>query len=81
MGSIKTYVSQVLQDSNGTYSSKRMVTVLAVVLITIGYIANLFWDYTVEQFMFESIMYIVIAGLGITGAEKFAPKAPVDDRI
>lgn len=76
MGSIKKYVSQVLQDSNGTYSSKRMVTVLAVVLITIGYIANLFWDYTVEQFMFESIMYIVIAGLGITGAEKFAPKSP-----
>ena len=81
MGSIKNYISQVLQDGSGTYSSKRMVTILAVLLVSVGYVANLFWDYTVEQFMFESMMYIVIAGLGITGAEKFAPKAPVDDRI
>ena len=81
MGSIKNYISQVLQDGSGTYSSKRMVTILAVILVAVGYVANLFWDYTVEQFMFESMMYIVIAGLGITGAEKFAPKAPVDDRI
>lgn len=78
MGSIKTYLSQVLQDGNGTYSSKRMVTTLATLLVAVGYIANLFWDYTVEQFMFESMMYIVIAGLGITGAEKFAPSKPVD---
>ena len=80
MNSIKKYLSQVLQDGSGSYSSKRMVTILATILVAVGYIANLFWDYTVEQFMFESMMYIVIAGLGITGAEKFAPKAPVDDR-
>jgi hypothetical protein len=40
--------------------------------------ANLFWDYTVDQFMFDAVMYIVIASLGITGAEKFAPKPPTD---
>lgn len=79
MGSIKNYLSQVLQDGGGTYSSKRMVTILATLLVAVGYVANLFWDYTVEQFMFESMMYIVIAGLGITGAEKFAPKKPVDE--
>lgn len=79
MGSIKKYISQVMQDGSGSYSSKRLVTMLATILVAVGYIANLFWDYTVEQFMFESMMYIVIAGLGITGAEKFAPKAPVDN--
>lgn len=68
-----------MQDGSGSYSSKRLVTMLATILVAVGYIANLFWDYTVEQFMFESMMYIVIAGLGITGAEKFAPKAPVDN--
>jgi hypothetical protein len=76
MNSIKKYFSQVMQDGSGTFSSKRLVTMLATILVAVGYIANLFWDYTVEQFMFESMMYIVIAGLGITGAEKFAPKSP-----
>lgn len=78
MGSVKNYLSQVLQDGSGSYSSKRLITLLATVLVAGGYIANMFWGYTVEQFMFESMMYIVIAGLGITGAEKFAPKAPVN---
>ena len=78
MSSIKKYISQVLQDGSGSYSSKRLITVLATILVAGGYIANMFWGYTVEQFMFEAMMYIVIAGLGITGAEKFAPKAPVN---
>jgi hypothetical protein len=49
-----------------------------MVLVCVGYIANLFWDHTVDQFMFDAMMYIVIASLGITGAEKFAPKAPTE---
>lgn len=73
MDAIKKYIQQVLQDTNGSYSSKRAVTLFSVLLMGIGYIANLFWDYSVEEFMFESVMYIVIAGLGISGAERFAP--------
>lgn len=72
------YFKGMMADGNGSPSSKRWVAMLATVLVAVGYIANLFWDYTVEQFMFESMMYIVIASLGITGAEKFAPKAPTE---
>jgi len=74
MTPLKKYISQVLQDTNGTYSSKRFVTILCVTLMTCGFLANLFGDYTVDQFIFESIMYVVIAGLGFSGAEKFAPQ-------
>ena len=28
---------------------------------------------TIEEFIFSSVMYIVIAGLGIVGAERWAP--------
>jgi hypothetical protein len=79
MKKILDYLKGMMQDSQGSPSSKRWVTVLAVLLVAVGYIANLFWDYTVEQFMFEAMMYIVIAGLGITGAEKFAPKKTPTD--
>lgn len=79
MDKVLGYLKGVMADSNGSPSSKRMVTILASLLVFAGYVANLFWDYTVEEFMFTNMMYIVIAGLGITGAEKFAPKKPVDE--
>lgn len=78
MKKVLGYLKGIMSDNNGSPSSKRLVTLLATILVAVGYIANLFWDYTVEQFMFESMMFIVIAGLGITGAEKFAPKTPTD---
>ena len=65
----------VLVDKHsGSLSSKRVVTAGSALLLGVGFVANLFWDFNVEQFMFDAIMYITIAGLGFTGAEKFAPK-------
>ena len=71
LGNIKSMLSD---SANGSISSKRVVTLLAFILCGVGFIANLFWDFTIEEFIYSSMMYIVIAGLGITGAEKFAPK-------
>ena len=65
-----------MMSENGNPSSKRWVAVVATFLIAIGYIANLFWDYTIDEFIFNGVMYIVIGSLGITGVEKFAPKKP-----
>lgn len=78
MGSVTKYLHELISDSNGSPSSKRLIIVICTILMSTGYIANLFWDYTVEEFMFNSVMYIVIGGMGITGVEKFAPKAPTD---
>lgn len=80
-GKIKEYLQGIMADSNGNPSSKRVVTLLATLMMIIGYFANLFWDYTVDQFIYESIMYVVIAGLGITGAEKFAPEKVKSDTV
>jgi hypothetical protein len=56
---------------NGTISSKRVVTVLAFVLCAMGFIGDLFWNLDVKDSIYESMMYIVIAGLGFTASEKF----------
>lgn len=74
MEKILAYLKGIMADSDGSPSSKRLVTLLCVFLIALGFVANLFWDYDVERFMYDSIMYIVIAGLGIAGAEKFSKK-------
>jgi hypothetical protein len=75
MGKLLSYLKDMMSE-NGNPSSKRMVAVVSTLLIAIGYIANLFWDVTIEEFIFNGVMYIVIGTLGITGVEKFAPKKP-----
>lgn len=73
LASLKKFFAQVFQDSSGNYSSKRTVTFVATLLVVVGFISNLFWNLTVEQFMFEGLMYIVIAGLGFSGVERITP--------
>lgn len=65
-------MNKFLQDNDGNNSSKRLVTLISLVLISTGFLANLFGGYHIEEFIFNGVMYISIAGLGITGAEKFA---------
>jgi len=53
-------------------SSKRVVTILAFIMCSAGFIGDLFWDLDVKDVIFESMMYIVVAGLGFTASEKFS---------
>jgi hypothetical protein len=71
LGSIKS----MLADSvDGSVSSKRVVTFLAFLLCSVGFVANMFWGFKIDEFIYNSMMYIVVGGLGFTGLEKFAPK-------
>lgn len=68
-------IKSMFADSHdGSVSSKRVVTFIAFLLCIVGFVANMFWDVTIEQFIYDSMMFIVVAGLGFTGLEKFAPK-------
>jgi hypothetical protein len=71
LGNIK---SMLADGVDGSVSSKRVITFLAFVLCSVGFVANLFWGYKIDEFIYNSMMYVVIAGLGFTGLEKFAPK-------
>ena len=59
---------------DGSVSSKRVVTFLAFLLCSVGFVANMFWGFKIDEFIYNSMMYIVDGGLGFTGLEKFAPK-------
>jgi hypothetical protein len=63
--------------SDGTsdvVSSKRAVTILAFLLCAVAFLSDLFYGLRVEKSSFDSMMYIVIAGLGFTASEKFTNK-------
>jgi len=61
-------------SSEGKVSSKRFVTFVCLLFMLIGYTSNLFWDYTIDPDLFQSLQWIVMAGLGFTAAENFSPK-------
>jgi hypothetical protein len=64
---LKTMLSQ-----DPTISSKRVITFLAFLLCGAAFIAMIL-GHQIDQKLFDSMMYIVIAGLGFTASEKFAP--------
>jgi hypothetical protein len=64
----------MLSDNDECVSSKRVVTFIAFLLCGIGFLADLFLGLKISNPIYDSMMYIVIAGLGFTASEKFAPK-------
>jgi hypothetical protein len=73
--------SGILTDGvNGTVSSRRVVTLLAFALCAVAFIANLFFGMKIDQFIFDSMSYIAMAGLGATVAEKFSTSASISTK-
>ena len=66
--------SMVADGADGSVSSKRVITTLATALVALAFLLNLFAGMTVDKNMYDSMMMIVIAGLGTTVVEKFAKK-------
>jgi len=64
-------LSTMLSDST-SISSKRVITFLAFVMCAVAFIAMIL-GHPIDTKLFDSMMYIVIAGLGFTASEKFAP--------
>lgn len=65
---------EFLSDVDGGLSSKRLIATVAFLLCALGFVGNMFWGLNVAQFMYESMMYIVMAGVGGAALEKFSSR-------
>lgn len=74
MSLLSGFRSMISDGLDGSVSSKRVVTLIALSLVVLAFILNLFWGFTVEEYMYNSMMVIVLGGLGTTVAEKFSKK-------
>ncbi len=70
---MKWFNSMLSDGCNGTVSSKRVITFLSFLICAFALIADIF-GHKVTPSLFESMIYLVIAGLGFTASEKFAKK-------
>lgn len=72
MKNLKTMLAD--SDDISALSSKRVIALLAFICCVVGFFVDLFTDYQITQSIYDSMMWIVISGLGFTGLEKFAGK-------
>jgi len=61
-------------SSDGKISSKRIVTLSAFLMMSIGFISNLFWGFKIDENIYTSMEYIVLGGLGFTASEQFSTR-------
>ena len=74
MQKLVDYIKGILGDTDGLPSSKRIVSVVFALLLMVAFIGNMGWGLTVDDNLLDAVMMVIIAGLGITGIEKFATK-------
>lgn len=77
MSKEKSYLEKILMDVDGQPSSKRLITLISFLLITIAFVANIFIELPLKEYMFEGMLWLAGAGLGFATAEKFSRKSGV----
>lgn len=64
------FFREIFTDADGCYSSKRTTVAIATVLFVVAFFADLMFDQTITQFIFDGVMWIILGGLGLTLGEK-----------
>jgi hypothetical protein len=76
---MKKIIMSIL-SADGKISSKRLITLLAFLLMAFGFIMNMILKYTIDANIFEALEWVVLGGLGFTASEKFSGvNKPKDD--
>jgi len=60
-----------MMSSGGKISSKRTVTIIAFLLVSIAFVANLGWGIVMDANVLTGMINVVFAGLGVTVGEHF----------
>lgn len=64
------WLKSMLSDgTNDSVSSKRVITFLAFLLCAAAFIESTWFGGKIDSNLYNSLMYIVVAGLGFTASE------------
>jgi len=61
----------MLNDVDGNPSSKRVITMVSFILVSIAFVSNIFFELPIKDFVFEGVLWLTGAGLGFTTLEHF----------
>ena len=58
---MKTFITQILQDKNGSFSLREALTIILILIIVISWIAQQFFGKNIPEFMFYSFISLIAA--------------------
>jgi hypothetical protein len=71
---MKTFLKSMLNGVDGNPSSKRVITLISFILVSIGFCVNIFFHIPLKQYIFEGMLWLTAAGLGVTSLDHFSKK-------
>lgn len=69
---MKHFFKSLLQDVDGQVSSKRFITLIGFLCVVVSFLANIFAEIPLQEFVFDGMLYLVASGLGFSTVEKFS---------
>jgi hypothetical protein len=68
---IRSFIKDTLSDLEGHWSMKRFTVAVGMFLFVIAFFANTFFHYAIDASIMNVLTTIIVAGLAVTGAERF----------
>jgi hypothetical protein len=59
---MKNFIKQILQDKNGSFSLRELTIAILLLIITVSWVAQQFFEKNIPEFMFYSFISLVAAG-------------------
>jgi hypothetical protein len=69
----KNFLMKMISDKDDV-SSKRVVAIVAFLLMCVAFILNMFLDLKMKEFIWDGMLWLTLGGLGLTVVEKFSNK-------
>ena len=68
---MKDFLRQLLTGVDGNISSKRTITLVSFVLVSIAFVSNIFFDLPLKEYVFLGMLGFTASGLGFTALDHF----------
>ena len=69
-----SWMNSALSGLDGHISSKRLVTLISFLCIVVAFMVNVFMEITLEEHVYDGMLYLVMSGMGFSSFEKFSPE-------
>lgn len=71
---MKEFIKKMLTGVDGNPSSKRVITMISFILISIAFVSNIFFDIPLKEYVWTGMVLFTGSGLGFTTLDHFKLK-------
>jgi hypothetical protein len=77
---MQKFIRELMQDKQGNYNLRELATLLFILIVVAGWIADQFFSYIMPEYMFYSFCSLIGAGLFGYSLERKKGEAPSNEQ-